>query len=449
MLRRKLRLLVVDDSMLSESAPALIELVEMGGQERVAAWADHCNSLAFEKALDYDLLSIDILFDRDGTDPGVAFLPEAALQRVRGYNCAGLYHGMMALARRNPSDRHGNRLPVAWEIRSVNARELDHPELKTEAVRAYGLLRSFLARPREEEALAQCLLREGHEEEPPRSFSPGRSIQETFLEDLRSLPAVKGSGIGITARLLGQWRSRTRVAVEVGDLSLDTTALRGQTLQLARATDEQARDLVQELYLPVAGWRREAEYGIALESVFADLLPAFSEDWAKLIGKSEDTWVTRAVSWLEELGIAAGPAQSEDDLMRIARFAHDVTGAKPGQMAEWWRAARPLDRCFVYCVLQVRSRVLPHRYPEQTDDTLAVELGLDYTQKTFLAPFKKSRFGDCETASEFKNELRRSLLGNGALLRVRWLRVVLRRFCQEVLLVPEAKLREVAPGLLE
>lgn len=449
MLTRNLRLLVVDDSELAGNVPPAIEVVRIGDHGRIGFWLGHCESLARDKVIDFDLLSIDILFDRDGTDPSAAFLPTAALERMQWYNCAGLYHGMMALARRSHADQYGNSIPVSWEIRSVSASSLDHPELRAEAVRAYGLLRSFLARPNEGEDLEKCIIREAQQETPPRILRPGRNIQETFLEDLRLLPGVAGSALGIVGRVLQQWRFRVREAVRANEMTLDVRILQEHRQRLATAEKGTARALLDELYLPIAGWQQEEEYGIGMISIFADLVPEFQGEWAGLVEQEEDAWVSRVVGWLEDLASLAGPAPTEDYFLRLARFAHETSGKDPQRMAEWWKSARPLERCFVYCVLLVRSHVLPNRYPDVTDDVRAGHLGLIYTQKTFLAPFKKSHFGGCDTASEFKVELRRSLDGNGELLHVSWLRSVLRRFCREVLSVEATALAKRAPGLVE
>ena len=115
MIVRNLSLLVIDDVPLTATPPNTIDIVKIGESDRVT-WLDHCRSLAREKTLDFDLLSIDILFDRDGTDPSAAFLPAAALESIKGYDSAGLYTARWHSPRHRSVDRQ--RIDFLWHGKS-------------------------------------------------------------------------------------------------------------------------------------------------------------------------------------------------------------------------------------------------------------------------------------------------------------------------------------------
>jgi hypothetical protein len=445
---RNLRLLVVDDVELTEDVSPDIDLVHIGDLNRVGSWKEHCESLAVEKANDFDLLSVDIVFDKDATDPSTSFLPPAAIEAIGGYNSAGLSHGMMALARRSPADRFGNLLPLAWEVRSAKSRVLDHPELRTDAVRSYGLLRALLAYPIGGETLAECVSREAREEPAPRAIQSGLSLSETFLEDLVSLPEHHGSGWGIVGRLLPSWRHNALLAVRRRDLAINGASLREVETRLRGLAPEAAREELGNLGLPISSWRGRTEYEIALGSIFGDLRRPAQARVSRLLGLPEGHELKIVHSWIASMINDGPPLLSVERLFEIASFVHAVAGNEPVRAQAWWKDADPMERCFAYCILLVRSTLL-RRYVEKDDKGLAIDLGLQPTERTFLDPFKKSHFGDCTTAREFRVELRRGLRGEGRLMEVEWLRGALLRYAREFLSVDARTLAAEAPGLLK
>lgn len=444
---RNLRLLVVDDAKLVEDVSSDVDIVPIGNQNRISSWEGHCEILASEKTCDFDLLTVDIVFDKDASDPSTAFLPPAAIEAVGGYNSAGLSHGMMALARRSPVDSLGNLFPLAWEIRSVSGRVLNHPELRTEAVRAYGLLRALLAQPKQDESLTDCLVREAREASVPRKVQAGLSLAETFFEDLVTLPPFKGSGWGILERTLPTWRRNFLLAVERREVSVDSGALKEAIAKLDILAAQGGDEEVARLALPISGWRGRAEYGISLASIFADLRRPTNSRVSELLELPHISLVATIRSWLLDVLDAAPPVLSKERLLSIAKFVHSTAGQEPERASVWWKDADPMERCFAYCVLLVRSTLL-RRHADKDDKGLALDLGLQPTERTFLDPFKRAHFGDCSTAKEFRTEIRRSLRGEGRLLEVDWLREVLLAFSRGQLGLGDEVLRKVAPALL-
>lgn len=467
--RRNLRMLCIDDNPMVEDPPPYIDVVEMELPDgilpfdRIAGWAQHCLSMAVEKELEFDLLTDDINFVRDVSDPQYRV-------RTRDIIPSGLYHGMMALARRRAQDEVGNFLPLAWEIRSVQPDSFtSSTEVEIEAVRAYGLLRAFLAEPKPDESLIACIVRENLEKRiaPPPEAERGKieGVEHTglagvMLWDLTTQPELTGAGIGVTSRLLCIWRSdflrrlkERTIHVDVNNLTLEKKNIE------ARAKVNHMLSLSADFdpVVPISGWKINGHYGIRLWSVMADLLVDEQLDVRAIFPNLRDSRnkACCVIDWLKEVlelnGLPGGVKDSVAHFVRFAKSVHDWADAGLGERAPFWSISYSgsvyWNQVLAYCIMLTRSWVLSKPVSDVTDQLIAAELNIPYNEHTFRRAFQKTNFGGCKNPTEFRQTLRLAFEGSGNLFAyVPWLRDVLKEFCQE-LNVTEVTLKQKAPGL--
>jgi len=167
-------------------------------------WREVCRAVAVDKRMNFDLMSADINYTEDTSDPG----DSDGSKR----NSWGLTHAMFGLARRQNDDGHGNHLPLAWEIRTVSP---DAYVTDKDATRAYGLLRSLAAQPLDSESLEECIHREFAEEHPeyagqhPENPNPillNGTLKDAFIQDLANQPSRRSEPPDAANRLLPKWR---------------------------------------------------------------------------------------------------------------------------------------------------------------------------------------------------------------------------------------------------
>jgi len=154
-------------------------------------------------------MSADLNFSEDTSDPGHPPQTEQAW---------GLTHAMAALVRRRDEDDWGNRLPLAWELRSITP----HAYAKdADALRSYGLLRAFAAQRRKDESLPACLWREFIDDngQPPavdRARWDKGGLKFIFTNDLSGKISTPSDMVGAVRRLLPRWRTQFLAAVQDG-----------------------------------------------------------------------------------------------------------------------------------------------------------------------------------------------------------------------------------------
>lgn len=467
--RRNLRMLCIDDDPLVEDPPPNIEVVELELPDgilpfdRVAGWAQHCLSIAVEKEIEFDLLTDDINFVRDVSDPQYRV-------RTRDIIPTGLYHGMMVLARRRAQDEVGNFLPLAWEIRSVQPDSFtSSTEVEIEAVRAYGLLRAFLAEPKPDESLIDCIIRENLEKRVAPPSESDRKIIEgidqtglagVMLWDLTTQPELTGAGIGVASRLLCIWRSDFLRRLKEQTIHIDVNALTAEKNSIeARAKVNPILSLSKDFdpVLPISGWKLSGHYGIRLWSVMADLLVDEQLDVTATFPNLRDSRnnACSVVDWLKEAlelnGLPGGVKDCVAHFVKFAKGVHVWANSGSTERAPFWSTSYSgsvyWNQVLAYCVMLTRSWVLSIPVSDATDQMIAAELNIPYNENTFRRAFLRTNFGGCRRASEFRQALRLALGGMGTLFAyVPWLRDVLKEFMAEH--VSETTLKQRAPGLM-
>lgn len=258
--RRNLKLFYLDDR-IPPVVRAHIDLVFDG----LYGWQTHCRHILAAPHLEFDLLSADINFSEDTTDP--AHIESDA------NTTWGLVHALAALARRQHQDRVRNHLPLAWEVRSVS------PNMYRQdsgGLRVYGLLRSLAAMPKGDEDIFDCIAREYEESYPdalnlPKYDHAGKKLDVLFTEDLARQGSHNSDVRGIITRLLPNWRRRFLEMVRTGRCNLGVTIANEQLKALFR------QDCIMAIpnggpFVPIGNSHFETEYGIWLASVFADKL---------------------------------------------------------------------------------------------------------------------------------------------------------------------------------
>jgi hypothetical protein len=469
--RRNLRMLCIDDNPVIEEPP-YIDVVELELPDgilpfdRIAGWAQHCSSMAVEKELEFDLLTDDINFARDVSDPQYRV-------RTRDIIPSGLYHGMMALARRRAQDEVGNFLPLAWEIRSVQPDSFtSSTEVEIEAVRAYGLLRAFLAEPKQDESLIACIVRENLEKRvAPPSEAEREKIEDiahaglagVMLWDLTTQPELTGAGMGVASRLLCIWRSDFLRRLKEQTIHVDVNTLTREKNNIeAKARENPVLSLSEDgdfdPVLPISGWKVSGQYGIRLWSVMADLLVDKQLDVTAKFTNLRDSRnnACSVIDWLKEVlelnGLPGGVKDPIAHYVRLAKSVHVWASSGSKGRAPFWFTSYSgsvyWNQVLVYCIMLTRSWLLSLPVSDATDQMIATELNIPYNENTFRRAFKRTKFGGCRTPSEFRLTLRAALENTGPLFAfVPWLRDVLKEFCRECN-VSETTLKQKAPALL-
>lgn len=452
----RLRLLVIDDQALQfPPDERFIEVVSRGrgsGGRRIGRWYSHCRSLAEEKELRFDMLSVDINFEMDKTDP--------YLQSVgRKTTCAGLYHGMMALACRESRDESGNRFPLAWEVRTISPREYAaDPALKGETVRAYGLLRGLAARPLDGESLESCVRREYQQfYNEPMETPHEPSLADVMAADLSGQSQRHGAGLGIVERLLPSWRREFTSALARGDVQLHHDKLVETCAVLDAEVFLDAASATQ-LGIPIASRVGELVAVIPFGSALSDLFEREGDslDLKKKFGALAGVGgeARNVHEWLVELGQAdRGNFRRRPDRERFSELARNVVNARDAGegFQNAWDVLTPIERSWVFVVLVVYDH-LTSRSGRRDFRQLAELLHLSYNDQLFLRPVKKVKFGGYTTPAKLRKGLLDAMQGRGQFGRDSlwddWLRSALRTFCEKTLEARPDRLRGKAPGLL-
>lgn len=464
----KLHFLAIDDKQQLGAVPSHIKTVKIRApgipRGQIDSWDQHCSNLALVKEIEVDLLSIDINFERDDTDPqneGIG----------GGPNCSGLYHAMMILARRQHTDEIGNRIPLVWEIRSAAAPDIvNNPHLQAEVTRAYGLLRALLAKPNKGESLEECLVREyneRHRHKMSTSVEKGGLIH-IFQWELKKMPFTPGANLKAVNRLLPMWRTEFLRFIERGEITLDTAALASQIQEIQEKTNPglekepfiSAKELLPRI--PLAGWTLKEESGLSLFSVMADFVD----------GERLDVQVVRPASrlasmkgnkisilgWLKELErVSRTLERTVNDFRKLAKLIKDWADSEEwmncpegeSRPPDFWTNNRNFERCFIYGVLLILTKMRPDVYGDSTQTNFATTLCLKWHERLFLRPFKEAKFGRCTTPRAFGDALSNALYGRGTLFStVPWLKDILYELCAGLVGMSNEEFSLKAPSLL-
>jgi hypothetical protein len=432
---------------------------------RIAGWMQHCINLGNEKELEFDLLSIDVNFDTDRTDP-------QNVLGVRGVNASGLYHGMMALARRRTLDEIGNSLPLSWEVRSISPEIFaSSTTIEIESIRAYGLLRSSLAEPQHGESLIDCIIREHLQKHNPSPSTADIKELERAKEggligvmrwDLVNQPQLTGAGMGATSRLLGLWRAEFLRRVKTHRVHVDAKILTLEKERLDQfSRDGLPVDISSKTFDPVlalAGWKLVGHYGIRLSSVMADLVVDGKLDVRAISPRLKDhrDQNCSVLDWLRDImelnGIPGGTRDLHSHFIKFAKRVHDWAESGSTESAPFWSDSGTMSvywsQVMAYCIMLTRSQLLSRPVHTADDRRIATALNLSYNENTFRRAFVNTKFGGCDNPRQFRQALADAFDGHPYLFaQLPWLKEVLKEFCKEAK-VTENTLKNKAKGLL-
>ena len=394
---RYLKLFFSDDHDATQECP-FVEIVTDPG----FSWVGHCYDTFETPRITFDLLSSDINFTEDITDPG---------QPGGAVNSWGLIHALAALARRDHA-AYGSQLPLAWEVRSFSP---DAYKDDPNATRAYGLLRSMAACPRPGESLEQCIWREHQERRQPPPGLPfeawkAQGLSKIFADDLAAQQARGTDAVKACQRLLPQWRDRFRQAAADGQVRIceSFNAVRGGLPKGGLVADSD-----RPIGLPIMAEGGGVQERLHLFSIFADLVrhdPAGSAvleldtpfQNIRIPGQPGDAFTVR--QWLVDLGRAAKVQVSyADPDVRFELVLNSVFDPLPSDPRdghdEAWASGEPLrdymaqhgrvaERAMILCALVFHRTMEGHN--DVSSRTIADRYSLAINPKTWSWPIKKA-----------------------------------------------------------
>lgn len=383
MTTRNLALFFPDDRTLSAAIPPFIEI----RSPNPFGWSAHCLDAYINGEVDFDLISSDINFSLDRTDPASQNRPSDSF---------GLAHFLTALARRRGVDPYRNRMPLAWEVRTVSPSEYlkdDH------AIRLYGLIRAMAARRIGDETLQQCLWRE--RSPLPRDPAEGSdainlteagwaslSFRDAMALDLTSQAQVDSDPADAIERLLPKWRSQFLLEVESGFCRVDVDAICKQYNQLVKTGVIQTTIEAKPIYeIPVADETRKRQYGINLFSVFADQLDYDGKTYSLDCGSElVKDYLMRMVEIVRTTGIPHPPSQT---MALVAGRAYERLN-NPGELQQCIKGREwpPEHKAMLFCFLVALMAIRHERAVSIKRFFLAFDV--DAHENTWLVALKKN-----------------------------------------------------------
>jgi len=338
----------------------------------VSGWYEHSVQAHHYKEISYDGLSIDVNFHRDASDP-MWLLNENPPSDI----CAGLYHGLTAMARRRGHDEYGNALPLAWELRTVAPEMEWTSDQQVEIARIYGLLLALANPVIPGDAFV------GLEDDGTSSYP------ELVLKSFRAQKPRSGAAIDSIKNLLPKWRDRMTEAVRANRVRVDLDRL--QKLRTALTKDLNRRgegSILDSKHAVITLLDRDkvACEAIELASIFNDEKVVSLEDfnatvqpWLNdLIGEPAmplGGFVGAAVEWI----IAAGYYLEK----KKGEFPENAP-----QLSQQYADLAVQLRMLILVGYQVASRLDGKRFPPALQHDLANALGFDHHDQIFLRPLK-------------------------------------------------------------
>jgi len=470
---RSLRLLWLDDQKLEHQELTVPDIsfarVSDTAHESSDTWFGHCTALAAGRTESFDLLTIDINFAEDRSDPArVLGVPVEA-----SANCSGLYHGMMAQATRRATDGNGNLLPLAWEMRTKTPSAYEAtPHLLAEAIRAYGLLRANLAQPADGESLIECIARE-HEEAfgtaMPMDLVASGELVSVLRHDLSGQPPFHGRPSDVIRRLLPRWRLLFHRAVKSGTVKIDQAALQKLIEELS-ARESLTRDELRTRGVVVVGWQERNNYGVSLASILADIASGEAIRPRSSLSELSSVPLTPGAvpslrNWLEALHTDSGAAFGG----QLARFRplnaevhswllSDLKGGNASPAPFWdatrWSSRKNFARCLVYMMVHFHGLAGgPWSHLAGEERLKASVLGLEIHSQTFWRPFHDATEFEQMGRDAVVADLEAGLFGHDSRLfsLYPWMRDLFRDLALNHMWVNEpgreAKLASKFPGL--
>ena len=319
-------------------------------QSSASGWLRHVEDIYRNKSIAFDLLSIDVFYTEDFSDPVFHLLPDNGEPPPSKNISSGLVHGLAAMARRRHSI-DGNVMPLAFEVRTVSpSKEGLGIDQWCEITRMYGILLALMT-----------------PYTPDRGFmgldmhvSPALAVRNAFMNQ----PISEGAALGL-AGLLKDWRKRFLDNLKAGDLSVDVTELKKiEHLQ------PQAMLAAPNGYVALIGRNGQICDRIALRSIFTDLALVDEPDYVNV-----GNWISEIISVVDDLiGKAESTAKWVENL-----FAHRVPRSPrlspPEDIANYWETIGDLGQTLALVAAHVAPVIAPLDYPKfngQTDFANAV-----------------------------------------------------------------------------
>lgn len=500
---RNLRLLSIDDEGITSKGFENIDIISIKmpnaipddekipegyAKGVIRQYEQHCINLAFEKELDFDLLTIDINFKNDYTDP--EYWQYKNIDDI--VIPSGLHHGLAKWGQRKKQDNYGNCLPLAWEIRSVTPELFDKdPVRRYQIARIYGIIRAIYAQPKDKdnENLINCILRE-HDEQPDTLPIPPEVLDEikddlieVMLADLRYQGQRTGYGIDLLKRLLPDWQKRFLSSVEVKiRVNVDALTNTINSLNKKKGLIDTLDDSNKDVAIEICNANNDTVYGIRLWSIFANLIDenGFIDLNIKrydLIRKGEQHSVLYYLNHLYKLCSISPYRSNSAAIKRVVEIGKAVlerikecrSGTfKPGW--DLWTTTNNgyylSDRCMIliirytlFLVFDMKPQALDYNQPRSSNlEKMAIEMSLGTKgvhNRTFLNTVKESSTDlehQCDTATQLTAQLDKLLNGRSSSLNKDWLREGLKQFLlmNDLPLKPnisEQELKQKAPGL--
>ena len=338
-------------------------------------WASHCEQTFRRKQIEFDCLSIDVFFSKDDTDPLKSYAKQKGVEL-----CTGLYHGLVALARRRAEDSSGNMLPLAWEVRTASPKLPLTSSQEAEIVRIYGLLLALAQPYRDDRGFL------GLEPGGPTETPTGKLVLDAFRAQDRRV----GAGLDMAGSLLPQWRERLIEAIREKSVTVDVRKTRQLLVDFEQIASKDGASFGGErLALPLMGRHGRTGDEIWLSSIFYDFMGSERED----LDLEVNSWLKRVI----------GAARNElmEYVEPVCRWIEYVRSHLRGTelttedyKVRWgeWENSTYVQRCLAIVCYYVAATIDRRAYPFPRGQAhFCAGLGRGHSVQILRQPFIQSR----------------------------------------------------------
>jgi hypothetical protein len=380
---RKLVFFVCDDNNVPLPADCEIEVwhensvAAVADSASVSRWAGHCEQAFRQKEVFFDGLSIDVFFSKDGTDPSCFLAPSETTE-----TCSGLYHGLVAMARRRSHDDFGNAMPFAWEVRTASPRMALTREQQIEVIRAFGLFLAIATPHRTDQGFL------GLEANGPSDTPYWQLVFDAFKAQKINV----GAGMDMAGSLLPQWRERLIDSVADRRVKVDLTRIKQLKLDVQNG-EIGAEGLFNDnrLALPMVARDGSPADSIKFSSIFYDHRVSSIADFNKVVAP----WLDRVITAVGEDATAyvTGACQFVGYVQTYLAVggADNLTDAEIQRRDAEWEDAGYTERCLAIVTYYTAARVAPHLFPRPNGQAhFCAGIGKGHDTQILNRPFTKA-----------------------------------------------------------